>query len=143
MRIVYTTVLALLVLGLASTGSFGQEKLTEEEARAKIEEARRCEEEANAKIAEEQVKVDALEGEIAQLDDKIDAVAAEIAELKGKRFDIYTVKQGDWLSKLAEYPEVYGHGNYRRWPEIYKANADLIKDPNLIYPDWELKIPRP
>ncbi|MGQ9706265.1 MAG: LysM peptidoglycan-binding domain-containing protein [bacterium] len=57
--------------------------------------------------------------------------------------DIYVVKPGDWLSKLAEYPEVYGWGNYARWPDIYHANTDLIKDPDLIYPGWELKIPRP
>ena len=58
-------------------------------------------------------------------------------------YDTYVVVPGDWLSKLAEYPQVYGHGNYARWPDIYHANQDLIKDPDLIYPGWELKIPRP
>jgi len=58
-------------------------------------------------------------------------------------YDIYVVVPGDWLSKLAEYPEVYGWGNYARWPDIYHANQDLIWDPDLIYPGWELKIPRP
>jgi len=60
-------------------------------------------------------------------------------------FTEYTVVEGDWLSKLAEYEEVYGPGKhmYRRWPEIYDANKDLIKDPDLIYPGWVLKIPRP
>lgn len=58
-------------------------------------------------------------------------------------YDIYVVMPGDWLSKLAEYPEVYGWGNYARWPDIYHANDDLIWDPDLIYPYWELKIPRP
>ncbi len=143
MRIFLTTVLALLILGMASAGGFGQEMLTEEEALAKIKEYRQCEEEANARIAAEREKVDALEAEIAQLDDKIDALRAEIAELKEKEYDIYVVKEGDWLSKLAEYDEVYGRGHYRRWPEIYQANRDLIKDPDLIYPDWELKVPRP
>lgn len=143
MRLFQATVFGLLILGIASTGAFGEETLTEEQALAEIEEYRQCEEEANAKIAEEQEKVDALSAEIAMLDDKIDALMAEIAELKKKKFDIYVVKEGDWLSKLAEYSQVYGHGNYRRWPEIYQANRDLIKDPDLIYPNWELKIPRP
>jgi nucleoid-associated protein YgaU len=58
-------------------------------------------------------------------------------------YDTYVVVPGDWLSKLAEYPQVYGWGNYARWPEIYHANTDLIKDPDLIYPGWVLKIPRP
>ena len=64
---------------------------------------------------------------------------------KTGNFTEYTVVEGDWLSKLAEYPEVYGPGHryYKRWPEIYDANKDRIKDPNLIYPGWVLKIPRP
>ncbi len=58
------------------------------------------------------------------------------------KYDYYTVKEGDWLAKLAEYPEVYGHGNYAWWIYIYEANKDLIKDPNIIYPGWKLRIPR-
>ncbi len=30
----------------------------------------------------------------------------------------------------------------RKWPVIYKANNDRIKNPNLIYPGWVLKIPK-
>ncbi len=143
MRILKLTVLSLLILGLAATGGFAQGELSEEEAQAKIKEYRDCEEEANLTIAEEGDKVDALEAEIAELNDRIAAVKAEIADLKKKKFDIYEVKEGDWLSKLAEYPQVYGRGNYRRWPDIYRANKDLIKDPDLIYPGWKLKVPKP
>lgn len=50
---------------------------------------------------------------------------------------IYVVKKGDNLSKIAK--EVYG--NAGRWKEIYKANKDQIKDPNLIRPGWKLRIP--
>jgi len=67
---------------------------------------------------------------------------AQLENLKTSRGS-YTVKSGDWLSKLAEYKEVYGKGNWKRWPDIYKANKRLIKDPNLIYPNWKLEIPRP
>lgn len=142
MKILKLTVLSLLIFGLAATGGFAQGELSEEEAQAKIKEYRECEEEADLRIAEEGDIVDALEAEIADLNDSIEAVKAEIAELKEK-FDIYVVKEGDWLSKLAEYPQVYGWGNYGRWQEIYRANKDLIKDPDLIYPDWKLKVPRP
>lgn len=97
-----------------------------------------------------------LEAENAELDNKILQIRkiqdfyknlyadddAYVNPPKGD-YDIYVVVEGDWLSKLAEYPEVYGWGNYARWPEIYEANKDLIKDPDLIYPGWELKIPRP
>lgn len=71
-----------------------------------------------------------------------DNLLAQLENLKTSR-GFYTVKSGDWLSKLAEYKEVYGKGNWKRWPEIYKANKRLIKDPDLIYPNWKLEIPRP
>lgn len=29
-----------------------------------------------------------------------------------------------------------------KWPHIYKANTDRIKNPNFIKPGWELKIPK-
>jgi len=47
----------------------------------------------------------------------------------------YEVKKGDSLSKIG--------GKYGvSWKEIYEANRDLIKDPDLIQPGWKLKIPR-
>jgi nucleoid-associated protein YgaU len=49
----------------------------------------------------------------------------------------YVVQRGDSLSKIAK--EVYGDAG--RWREIYEANQDQIKDPNLIRPGWELRIP--
>lgn len=51
----------------------------------------------------------------------------------------YTVKKGDCLWYIAGYPEIYG--NPLRWPLIYKANKDQIKDPDLIYPGQVLVIP--
>ena len=33
--------------------------------------------------------------------------------------------------------------NPRKWPKIYEANKDLIKNPDLIQPGWELKVPKP
>jgi len=50
---------------------------------------------------------------------------------------VYVVQPGDSLSKIAG--AVYGDMN--RWPEIFEANKDRIKDPNLIYPDQKLRIP--
>jgi nucleoid-associated protein YgaU len=52
----------------------------------------------------------------------------------------YTVKEGENLWQIARYWEVYGHGNM--WAQIYEANKDKIKDPNLIRPGWVLTIPR-
>ena len=52
----------------------------------------------------------------------------------------WRVWRGESLWRIAQYPEVYGTGT--RWPVIYRANQDQIRDPNLIYPDQILVIPR-
>jgi nucleoid-associated protein YgaU len=49
----------------------------------------------------------------------------------------YTVKSGDSLSKIAKH--FYGDGN--KWHQIYEANRDKIKNPDLIHPGQELTIP--
>ncbi|HEY0733134.1 MAG TPA: LysM peptidoglycan-binding domain-containing protein [Chitinophagaceae bacterium] len=46
----------------------------------------------------------------------------------------YTVVKGDSLSKIGQQ---YGVS----WKEIYEANRDQVKDPDLIQPGWKLKIP--
>jgi nucleoid-associated protein YgaU len=46
----------------------------------------------------------------------------------------YTVQPGDNLSKIGEKFGV-------KWKEIFEANKDIIKNPDLIQPGWKLKIP--
>jgi len=55
-----------------------------------------------------------------------------------KAYEIYEVKSGDSLSKIAK--RVYGDGN--AWQAIFDANTDILKDPNKIYPGQKLKIPQ-
>jgi nucleoid-associated protein YgaU len=50
---------------------------------------------------------------------------------------IYIVRSGDSLSKIAQ--REYGDG--QKWRRIFEANQDKIKDPDLIHPGQELKIP--
>lgn len=52
----------------------------------------------------------------------------------------YTVVRGDNLWAIASYRVIYG--NPYQWPLIYKANADQIKDADLIYPGQVFSIPR-
>lgn len=52
--------------------------------------------------------------------------------------EFYTVKSGDSLSKIAK---AY-YGNAMKYPEIFEANREVIKDPNLIYPGQVLRIPK-
>jgi len=55
----------------------------------------------------------------------------------------YTVgtwkKDRDCLWNIAKKPTIYD--NPFLWPKIYVANRDKIKDPDLIFPGWVLKIP--
>jgi nucleoid-associated protein YgaU len=46
----------------------------------------------------------------------------------------YTVEKGDSLSKIGK---AYGVS----WQDIYEANKDIIKNPDLIEVGWKLKIP--
>lgn len=50
----------------------------------------------------------------------------------------YEVQPGDSLSKIAK--EYYG--NAMKYPEIFEANREVIKDPDLIYPGQKLRIPK-
>ncbi|MFT4627646.1 MAG: LysM repeat protein [Myxococcota bacterium] len=50
----------------------------------------------------------------------------------------YVVKEGDWLSKIAQRYT----GDPQRWPELYALNKEVVgDDPNLIFPGTSLKIP--
>lgn len=53
----------------------------------------------------------------------------------------YRVEQDEWLGRIAGYWEIYG--DYRKWPLIFEANKDKIRDPDLIFPNQQLSIPRP
>ena len=50
---------------------------------------------------------------------------------------MYTVKRGDSLSKIAR--EVYGDAG--KCKKIHAANADKIPNPDLIHPGLQLTIP--
>ena len=43
------------------------------------------------------------------------------------------------LWRIAEYPQWYGDPFL--WPRIWRRNRDLIQNPDLIYPGWQLIIP--
>ena len=54
--------------------------------------------------------------------------------------DEHLVSKGEYLRKIAGYAEVYG--DPFQWTKIYQANKSIIQDPNLIYPELILAIPR-
>ena len=63
-------------------------------------------------------------------------------EVEGVRDDeddnYYTIVKGDNLSKIAK--KFYGNAN--KYPVIFEANREVIKDPNLIYPGQKIRIPK-
>ena len=52
-------------------------------------------------------------------------------------FVSYTVEKGDTLQKISKK----FYDAFSKWPRIYKANEDVIKDPNRIEPGITLRIP--
>ena len=52
--------------------------------------------------------------------------------------EFYTVQRGDSLSKIAKRY----YGNAMKYPVIFEANREVIKDPDLIYPGQVLRIPK-
>ncbi|MBI4722530.1 MAG: hypothetical protein HY769_05970 [Candidatus Stahlbacteria bacterium] len=125
----------------------GAQKLTDEQANRLVDQYKTKEEASGTKLKEEESKISEIKEAIAELDERIGTLNSEISKAREEAAakpaeDIYVVQAGDWLAKLAEYPEVYGHGNYALWPRIYQANRDLIQDPTIIQPGWRLKVPR-
>ena len=52
----------------------------------------------------------------------------------------HTVSKGECLWTISEGKD--GYDDPFKWPLIYKANRDQIKDPDLIYPNQTFSIPR-
>lgn len=50
---------------------------------------------------------------------------------------VHIVKPGETLWQIA----LNLSGNPNRWPELYRANRDQIKDPSMLYPGQRLAIP--
>lgn len=139
-----STIIALVAIALLGVpvGLLAQGDMSKEEAKEMIEGYKQTLKECKDRSSDLEGEVRALEEALKDLDTQLGALEREIADLKNMRASTYIVKEGDWLAKLAEYSEIYGHGNYAMWPRIYRANKDKIKDVNLIYPGQVLIIPR-
>ena len=80
--------------------------------------------------------------EIKRINPKVDDIIADFPvdpslASTTSRFQNYTVKPGDTLSKISK--QFYGNANdYMR---IFNANKDKLKDPDQINVGQELKIP--
>ncbi len=72
-------------------------------------------------------------------EDKISA-PAEAPEEKSPLAGEHAVKRGECLWWIAEYEDIYN--DPFMWPLIHDANRDRIDNPDRIYPEQILRIPR-
>lgn len=91
-----------------------------------------------AQVELEKRKREELEQYLEQVKKQLEAYKQKI---NLKEVKTHRVKKGECLWYIAGYPEVYG--DPLKWPLIYRANRDKIKDPNLIYPGQVFIIPQP
>jgi nucleoid-associated protein YgaU len=54
-----------------------------------------------------------------------------------EKVEYYIIVSGDTLSKIAKH--YYGDAN--KYPRIFEANREVIKDANLIFPGQKIRIP--
>ncbi len=65
-----------------------------------------------------------------------DGLKVESGEAAGES-EFYTIVKGDSLWKIAK--KYYGDGN--KYPVLFEANREVIKDPDLIYPGQVIRVP--
>ena len=68
---------------------------------------------------------------VAQVDDRMEVVAPE------PEAEFYTIQKGDSLSLIAKAK----YGDPMKWTQLFEANREVIKDPDLIYPGQQIRIP--
>ena len=64
-------------------------------------------------------------------------IKANISVADESVFARHTVKRGETLGKIAKHY----YGNASKYQAIFKANSDILKNPDLIHPNQELIIP--
>jgi len=106
-------------------------------------------------LVERMAEIEALQARLAEAGEnpvaRLSANAAELAELQRVLDGLvarmeraantwYSVVRGDCLWRIAGKDKVYD--DPFQWTRLYSANREQIKDPDLIYPDQRLTVPR-
>ncbi len=89
----------------------------------------------NAKSAEALEKAVLMAGNVKGVENI--KAGGVIAPATAEKVEYYTIVSGDTLSKLAK--QYYGKAS--DYPRIFKANREVIKDPDLIYVGQKIRIP--
>ena len=64
-------------------------------------------------------------------------IKADIKVSDESVYQRHTVKSGETLGKIARHY----YGDPMKYKQIFQANSDILKNPDLIYPNQELVIP--
>jgi len=89
-----------------------------------------------AKTTADKVKAALIAGNVEGIS-KVDAENLEVDEPSVIDDIFYEIQKGDTLWRVAEI--YYKDGS--RYPEIFEANLEVIKDPDKIYPGQMIRIP--
>lgn len=79
-----------------------------------------------------------LAGNVKGVEKVNDDLLTAPVEAKKEETEFYTIKSGDSLSKIAK---AY-YGNAMKYPVIFEANREVIKNADLIYPGQVIRIPK-
>ena len=74
---------------------------------------------------------------VENVDDQLTVRTPEPVAAAAPEPTFYTIQKGDSLWKIASAH--YGDGN--KWNALFEANREVIKDPDLIYPGQQIRVP--
>ena len=80
-----------------------------------------------------------IERELLRIDSDIRSLSNQVDELEALPPE-WIIQSGECLWNIAGYEDIYS--DPVKWPRIFRANTDKIEDPEWIYPDTVLVIPR-
>ncbi len=80
-----------------------------------------------------------IERELLRIESDIRSLNNQLAELEALP-KAWIIQPGECLWVIAGYEDIYS--DPVKWPRIFRANTDKIDDPEWIYPDTVLVIPR-
>lgn len=95
-------------------------------------------EELSSKTASVENEGSSVDSETSGNGDMTDAKDSAI--YKTKKYTVQRKTPADCLWRIAAMKQHYN--NYKLWPNIYKANKNKIRNPNLIYPSQVLTVPK-
>lgn len=113
------------------------ERLSPDQLLDRVDEIDELERKLNEMVLAPQAKISTPGNQIAAMQRRIDRLRAAVPK---PRHDMYTVSRGDFLWRISGKQAVFG--DPWKWMRLYSANRDQIKDPDLIYPDQRLIVPR-